>query len=272
MNQILKLFGDRLAPNGSLVADNFASWFGGSRILDAFGAPLVVYHGTKADFSAFESRSPTSVFQLDGCEIRRVDSWDMGDDRSGEPEAFHYGAISDVGSIGAAEALKMRLADAQRHGSNDADTLRRIRDLERMLGKAFSQHTENRPTGDGFYFTPNHAYSFIRDAGYAAGGNVMPVYLNIRNPAILNAAQIEGAASAFQVQKRRAQGFDGAIFANYPDDLGQWGFGGGTQIVAFDACQIKSAVGNSGAFDSQSTDMTDAYAWNAPAERERMRA
>lgn len=33
---------------------NFRAWFGDSKVVDAEGRPLVVYHGTTADFSAFE--------------------------------------------------------------------------------------------------------------------------------------------------------------------------------------------------------------------------
>lgn len=49
------LFGDRRAPDGSLVAENFDAWFDGSQVVDpATGAPLVVYHGTRADFTTFK--------------------------------------------------------------------------------------------------------------------------------------------------------------------------------------------------------------------------
>lgn len=47
------IFGDRQAPDGSLVWENFAAWFGLSAIVGPDGRPLVVYHGTDNDFSAF---------------------------------------------------------------------------------------------------------------------------------------------------------------------------------------------------------------------------
>lgn len=34
----------------------FKNWFGGSKVVDSNGAPLVVYHGTEADFEAFDGR------------------------------------------------------------------------------------------------------------------------------------------------------------------------------------------------------------------------
>jgi hypothetical protein len=45
---------DSLAANGRRVRDNFADWFGQSRILDAQGDPLVVYHGTHTNIEAFD--------------------------------------------------------------------------------------------------------------------------------------------------------------------------------------------------------------------------
>jgi hypothetical protein len=40
---------------GSVVSPAFKAWFGASRIVDASGAPMVVYHGTKAgDFESFK--------------------------------------------------------------------------------------------------------------------------------------------------------------------------------------------------------------------------
>jgi hypothetical protein len=53
-----KVFGGA-APNTNSPA--FARWFGNSAVVDAQGNPLVVYHGTGADFDTFESeRSPVS--------------------------------------------------------------------------------------------------------------------------------------------------------------------------------------------------------------------
>lgn len=39
---------DSLAPNGRPVSDNFAAWFKESRVVDAEGHPLLVYHGTNS--------------------------------------------------------------------------------------------------------------------------------------------------------------------------------------------------------------------------------
>lgn len=43
----------RIAANGQKVQDNFQAWFGASRVVDGFGRPQVLYHGTRTQFSAF---------------------------------------------------------------------------------------------------------------------------------------------------------------------------------------------------------------------------
>lgn len=44
-------FGDKVAPNGSKAWQNFVKWFGKSKVVDADGKPMRVYHGTRALFS-----------------------------------------------------------------------------------------------------------------------------------------------------------------------------------------------------------------------------
>lgn len=50
---INKIFGDVHAPNGLPVHENFAKWFGNSKVVGSDGEPLVVYHGTGNNFSNF---------------------------------------------------------------------------------------------------------------------------------------------------------------------------------------------------------------------------
>jgi len=44
-------FGDRTAPDGSSVWQNFTEWFGDSKVVDADGKPVMVYHGTDKKFT-----------------------------------------------------------------------------------------------------------------------------------------------------------------------------------------------------------------------------
>ncbi|KKL09452.1 hypothetical protein LCGC14_2565730, partial [marine sediment metagenome] len=67
------------------------------------------------------------------------------------------------------------------------------------------------------------------EKGY--GANVVPVYLAINNPAILD-EKVLPHRQRETFKKLKSEGYDGAIF---PDDFG-------TTYVAFDSTQIKSAI------------------------------
>ena len=244
-------------------SDGFKSWFAGSKIVSAQGNPLIVYHGTTSDITTFESVASRRIYQLDGVEIKRADSWEMGADGMGCPEGYHYAAMSNAQALqisddprqGAAAALRMQGAEAHKNGSESPDTKRIIADLKRMVGKKLESKNVVRPTGDGFYFTPDLAYSYVRDAGNVHGGNVMPLYLSIKNPIYLDASKIESAGASINLDTYKAQGHDGAIFADHPADLTRRGYGGSVQIVAFDPAQIKSAIGNNSDFNPQNKDV-----------------
>lgn len=45
---------DEIAANGRSVAENFASWFRNSKVVEHDAKPQVVYHGTKATFDSFK--------------------------------------------------------------------------------------------------------------------------------------------------------------------------------------------------------------------------
>lgn len=47
--------GERIAKSAEALR-NFYKWFGDSKVVDAEGRPLVVYHGTNAEFSEFDAR------------------------------------------------------------------------------------------------------------------------------------------------------------------------------------------------------------------------
>ncbi len=118
------------------------------------------------------------------------------------------------------------------------------------------QQSENGESGAGIYATddPDRASVYAGD-GYRRGGNVMPIYMSIRNPA--TTADVEAARSTPAIKKLTdvaergaavqqalmAQGFDGVIGENP------------TEYVAFRPEQVKSAIGNDGNFDPTKADI-----------------
>lgn len=88
--------------------------------------------------------------------------------------------------------------------------------------------------------------------GFADGGNIMPVYLALKNPKIepmRKIQEIEDGWSAERATRYRKHleslGHDGIIFEGRS----------GREFVAFQPGQIKSAIGNSGEFDPDSGDV-----------------
>lgn len=124
---------------------------------------------------------------------------------------------------------------------------------------------------DGIYFTPDPEYaeSFAVDLSgeNGAAGAMYPVYLNIKNPFIVEAE--DGSAEfenfvyrGLDIQELSEQGYDGAILKVH-------GFGI-DQVIAFDPKQIKSAIGNNGDYDAGNPDIR--YSLNATAgQRETLR-
>jgi hypothetical protein len=99
-------------------------------------------------------------------------------------------------------------------------------DTEGMLGKG--AYFTNRPEVASNYST----------YGITGSPNVIPVYLSLQNPYITKKGVVVPSRTALE-----KQGFDGII-----DTIGN-----NMEYVVFNPSQIKSAVGNTGSFDSHNT-------------------
>lgn len=110
--------------------------------------------------------------------------------------------------------------------------------------------------GDGFYFS-NDSLDASHYASNNIGGNIMPVFLNIKNPFIEGLSKFNKGKplNATQVRKDLIQknyikkGFDGIILKR------------GWQIT-FNPNQIKSAIGNSGTFKQDSNNINESLTFH----------
>lgn len=194
------VFGDRRAPDGNWVRDNFAAWFGDSVVLDGHGMPLVVFHGTAADFDSFDNKKT---------------------------------GANDLGLWGRGHYFSAVVANANSYALRQGD-----------------------------------------------GARVIPAYVSLKNPLVLktgadlvtrlpngsNSRDFIGPNLDGSRIKRIAEagGHDGVIQIRPDGQIGD--------LVAFNPGQIKSAIGNSGAFAPYASGLCDEHAWHQPVERERMRA
>lgn len=216
--------------NQSGIADrqkNFAKWFGESKVVDADGGPLVVYHGTAGDIEKFD---PFVLGSSTGAK-----SAGMG---------FFFTSSADVAS-GYAKLSKSRpelrrselLAAAESPYLNES--------LRAMLRDDAEKEV---PTG----FDPKDPHWIDEKGGLGstAGANVMPLFLSIKNPLVhdFEGKQYREQTFAKLVEKAKADGHDGAIFRNADDSIHKDHDQISDIYVAFKPEQIKSAIGNDGGF------------------------
>ena len=168
----------------------FKKFFGDSKVVDANGEPLIVYHGTNEDFVEF---NPYAAKKTQGGESLR-----------GTNAMFFTNSTE--------------------------------------LASAYTGVAKSVLTGESFAYPRESAY----------GGNVMPVYLSMQNPMIVDAeGQLYNKVEPL-IREAKKKGHDGVIFKNVRD---QPGAGGSLQTLSHDAYvvfkkeQIKSAIGNRGTFD-----------------------
>lgn len=92
-------------------SDAFARWFGDSKVVDSEGAPLVVYHGTGADFSTFDQSRIGDNYQ-----------WSKGFYFAGSPDAAAQYAMAHTDAMPAQPGIPGVVAgtpaDAGKGGAN----------------------------------------------------------------------------------------------------------------------------------------------------------
>lgn len=195
-----------LAPNGELSELNsmqwkqsrtpeFKNWFGdwqndpknASKIVDENGEPKVVYHGTMSNVEEFDIQK-TNIENQFGRGIYLSDStFDVNrnytdlehpdmrnkielmkerlyqDFNMSDEEMFEYFGLTDEENAGLEEALKYK----------DADTMEERQKYHKFVSKYQDKHITNLA---------------IEKLEINAGGNIMPMYLDIKNPAIIDDA------------------------------------------------------------------------------------
>lgn len=225
----------------------FKKWFGDSKVVDADGKPLVVYHGTTADFQVFdlsragevgENFGSGAFFTSDpGVAASYTARWmrdpEFVSAREAEDNALSaWGkAVVDYGK-GSAEAAKAEV-------TKDAAAAIRRKIADQIDGM-------NRPI---------------------TGAQTVPVYIAMKNPLVVDAK----GEYYFRVYKTAFQqaadgNHDGIIFRNVIDSANVANQRPSDVFVAFRPNQIKSATGNNGKFDPANPDIRFSRA--APKEEQ----
>ena len=211
--------GDQFSQDGQLQTDTpaFQNWFGDSKVTDESGKPIVVYHGTITSFDTFSSKFQGAVTQATSS---KSGFFFTDSPRTAQSYADYGATVSPVQKL-IAEADK---AGARGNWDKYDEKMLEAEALESELADP-----KNRGRGQ----------------------NVMPVYLNIKNPLIFDAKgeTPEGIGGIDPlIQRAKKAGHDGVIIRNF-DDAAGLANDNSDHYIAFEPTQIKSAVGNRGTFD-----------------------
>jgi hypothetical protein len=233
----------------------FTDWFGRSHVTDAEGRPQVVYHGTKTPFTRFDPEvagiATNTADAMEGFFFsdNPAVAAEYAADRAPIPEGLSVDTTDDglVATFGYME---------------DGEPITETRTYERV---GHNQYAD--PDDPDFPMTRDEIVDMLEDeaayarretyssdrAGELPGAQVMPVYLSMENPRIVDRQGEEWSPEEYaeEIEAAQAAGNDGVIFRNAQE---------GTQDTAttyfvFQPEQIKSAIANRGTFDRTNPDI-----------------
>lgn len=218
----------------------FWRWFKDSKVVDADGNPLVVYHGTGGNITEFKKRllgSNTKAKSARGgffftSSPKNAEQYAGGIASSTGPISSEQIIASwpdeDIAEFRALEAAR----DALKPKGARSDAWMMTDEWRALNGKALE------------------AFDRLMEKNNS-GWNIMPLYLSIKDPLVhdMRGEQYREVKYADLVAKAKAGGHDGLIIKNtYDPEFGD-------VFVAFEPTQIKSATGNRGTYDPELADI-----------------
>ena len=244
INQPLK------APNGEksnlnkgqyyqVRTPEFKAWFGdwehnpkqASKILDYNGEPLVVYHGTDSNLFSFNTDAL-------GSKTKARSAMKGFFFTNSSDNAETYSNLKDD-----PYSWKNKISPEEK------EEIQRLKDYTNELKPANSKYDDWRLSDE--WRTRNSAEQDYMSGmlhKYSGGPNIIPVFLNIKNPLIYDFHGSEYRDISFNdlLKKAKKNKKDGALLKNTYDPVLN------NVLVAFNSNQIKSAIGNSGAYSQES--------------------
>ena len=221
----------------------FKKWFGNSKVVDAQGKPLVVYHGTGKDFGY--------VFNTQGGTGKTADTGAFFSSSTAAANSYASGEARNVMPVYI--ALKTPLVvDAGGANWNRIGQKARVEMPEITAAPATAQEDEN----------------LLAELEGREPETVKPIKRKAKKTNVRELFKGEwdypdDTASTDDIARwARKQGYDGVIFRNVKDRGPSGAFDHeAAQVpadlfVAFRPEQIKSAIGNNGDFDARTPDIT----------------
>lgn len=219
--------GSLFARAGDLKSEAFKRWFGDSKVVDATGKPLVVYHGTAADIAQF---SNLTLGRNTGAASAKMGHFFT----SSADVAAGYAKLSPT---------RPELRSAELRAAAESDVL----DSET---RKYLQENAADTSRMGFSIDD---YGWVGEGldGGVVGANVVPAYISLKNPAVhdFKGEEYRDRTFASLIEEAKEQGRDGVIFRNAEDAIHKDHDEVSDIYVVFDSTQIKSATGNNGNYD-----------------------
>lgn len=258
---------------GSVGSPAFQDWFGESKAVDESGAPLRLYHGTSADFSAFdpsklgESTSAPSAgkgfFFSDKPQV--ANSYAESNYYPSEAEVLQDPTVKTVQDQLAKHRKQYQAVLAEYSKATKNAELAQAaygkgqisnEELNTWIDKIEEPGRKLGEVSDALYSAQSalaEAKNAVYESRSGTTGTVMPVYLSLKNPLVKDFGGRHYREQSFNslLKQAKKEGRDGAIFQNVYD-------GGDVPSnvhVVFDPKQIKSATGNVGSWDPRTADI-----------------
>lgn len=272
----------------------FKEWFGdwendpanASKVVDENGEPLVVYHGTSSQYkSYFINENGDFVDNTNGVYIDNHDFNEFNNDRlnasSDKGKGGFYFAGDYVYTPEENENLATTPYKATDIASGYSIAPSEIVDIPAYYKIEAEIKEKIGDDADSPFLMPEHLKATYHQlkrkqdelTGAARGSNVIPAYISLKNPKIVdffnrhkitesridvreknyrnNAALVNST-----IKEAQKEGYDGVIFNGINDEYSQMEGGKyGRVVIAFNPNQIKSAIGNTGAFSKTNNDI-----------------
>jgi hypothetical protein len=255
----------------------FKKWFGDSKAVDDKGEPKVVYHGTSLSFNSFEPNRTGTRHASDSGDFGKA-AYFADDPKTAEKYAYSSAIGQKFKYSGPSASIDDLKKLANDHQTNASTTMTSIDVANEMLkGKSFAEAMD----AVGSMGLAEHFGGKFDKVGEDRRASMMPVYLKAEKPLVLG----KGALPWTELWKLASgkENPDGSEWFNLsPDeqakriqdagydsvhdlDYGQW--------AVFEPTQIKSAIGNSGAFDPKDPNIlrnrenpkdTPSPSWSSP--------
>lgn len=252
---------DALGPVDQTETPEFKAWFGDSKVVDANGKPLVVYHGTYGDFTEFKAKKGAHLgFHFgdrEAANTRLEDTADGRLDAAGIEQANRRSDLFFADLKAFEEQLRRR--DSQIPDDEFLAALESGDDMGPLSDKYKYKPTDEEQA-ELARLQEQYAASRLPIMKTGVGANIGQFYLSasklLRLPDVGNwggVAEVRKAlpwdsdARTLKVlaEEIKSRGYDGIVYANTVENPVMKT----DSYIVFNPEQIKSAIGNRGTFD-----------------------